>query len=256
MTQASLEVARSLARKHQAYNIDFINSDIQNLSITDQFDIIVSTGVIHHLESPLKGLNALTGLLRDDGVIIVWLYHSLGEHQRLLDREVLLTMWERASGYEHGLLLLRDLNFKLETKRYGQTASQASNEVNQSSIDVDAYLHPIVNAYRLSEAIDMFSNCPLIGWAAINSLNFLNRSFLVDLDGVENGDFQSLCYPTNDLFRTEELRTRFRSLGHLDKLRVLEVRTKPTGFTIVGGLKKSYCQLPPRLQHNAVRLEA
>lgn len=254
MTSASLEVARSLSKKHNIKNVEFQQSDIAKFTAKDPFDVIMSIGVIHHLENPCLGLSSLSSLLTDRGILVVWLYHALGEHLRLLDREMLLTMWNRADGLERGMQMMRELGMSLETKRYGSSAAQQQSEISQQSIDVDAYLHPIVNAYRFDQAIKMFRDCAKLTWAAINNVNLLKVSKLIDIGEVEQGDMRYFCQTVDETFATPELRQRFRQLSTSDKLRILEIKLAPTGFTIVGGRADAYNHLGARLTANVVTL--
>jgi SAM-dependent methyltransferase len=255
MTTAALEVAKALAQKHRLKNVEFHESDLLDFHPGRTFDVITSTGVVHHLEDPGRGLAALASLLNERGIVSVWLYHPLGEHQRLLDRELLLTMWARTTGLDEGIRLMRELRLTLETKRYGSSASQTTEGVSQRNIDVDAFLHPIVNAYRLEDAINMFRECAHMGWAAINNINSLDSSKLVDLAEVEQGDLRFFCQSVDDLFESPSLRARFRGLTALQKLRVMEIKLKPSGFTVVGGYGDSHVRLVARARGNVVALD-
>ena len=254
MTAASLAVAEALSQRHGIHNVEFCRSELLDFDHGYAFDVIMSIGVVHHLEDPSTGIQHLASLLSESGVLILWLYHSLGEHQRLLDRETLLTLWKRAEGFDAGLQVLKDLGVNLEVKQYGSSAAQAKSEVSQVSIDVDAYLHPIVNAYRFEEIVGLLRDCPGIDWAAVNNINLLNSSKLIDLNEVETGDMRYLCQTTEDLFAADSLRRRFRSLEPLKKLRVLENVLKPTGFTVLGGRGDSFQYLSNRVRSNAIPL--
>ncbi|MEB4212383.1 class I SAM-dependent methyltransferase [Mycobacterium sp. 94-17] len=254
MTAASLAVAEALKQRHDIRNVEFRRSEMLNFSPGYTFDIITSIGVVHHLEDPTQGIEFLASLLGEGGILILWLYHSLGEHQRLLDRETLLTLWDRSEGLDAGLQVLQDLGLQLEIKRYGSSASQSESEVSQASIDVDAYLHPIVNAYRFDEIIGLLRDPTKLDWAAVNNVNLVDSSKLLDLGEIETGDMRYLCQTTEDLFESESLRQRFRALEPLKKLRVLENLLKPTGFTVLGGRGDSYQQLSARVRSSVISL--
>ena len=49
------------------------------LNFDNKFDLIISTGVIHHLENPLSALKYFEDNLKEDGVIILMVY---GKFQR------------------------------------------------------------------------------------------------------------------------------------------------------------------------------
>jgi SAM-dependent methyltransferase len=256
MTEASLEVAAALARKNGVKNVRLERVNLLDGSIPGQFDIVISSGVIHHLEDPQQGLKNLASLLSPKGLLIVWLYHSLGEHERLLDRELLLEMWNRAEGLERGLQTIRALGLQLEVQRYGSTAMHKRGGASRDSIDVDAYLHPIVNAYRFDEVLQMLRACRNLSWAAINNINLCGSSKLLDLAQADQSETRYLCLTAADLFEDVSLLNRFRELGPLGQLRVLELETRPNGFTVVAGCGDSYGALSNRLAGNVLALAA
>ena len=254
MTAASIAVAKALAERHGIRNVEFRTSELLNFSPDFPFDLILSIGVVHHLEDPGQGIQFLTTLLGDHGVLLLWLYHALGEHQRLLDRETLLMLWNRDEGFDAGLQVLQDMGLKLHVMQYGSSAAQSKSEVSQVSIDVDAYLHPIVNAYRFDEIFNILRDRAQLDWAAVNNINLVDSSKLVDLNEVETGDMKYLCQTTEDLFATDSLRRRFRALDARKKLRVMENQLKPTGFTVLSGRGDSYQRLSARVRSNVVSL--
>jgi len=254
MTAASIEVARALSQRHGIRNVEFHRSELLAFHPESPFDLILSIGVVHHLETPSLGVQFLAFHLRESGILILWLYHALGEHQRLLDRETLMALWDRAEGFEAGLQVLHDMGLKLEMKRYGSSAAQSKSETSQLSIDVDAYLHPVVNAYRFNEMIAMMRDYAHLDWAAINNINFQNASKLIDLYEIETGDVRYFCQTPEDVFEAESLRKRFRRLDPFKKLQVIECRLKPTGFTIIGGRGDPSEILTQRVRSNVISL--
>lgn len=255
MTAASLRVAEQLARKHGVQNVRFEQGDLLNLQLAGELDLIISTGVIVCLEKPLQGLQNLASLLAPNGLLMVWLYHAIGEHERMLGRELLHLMWNAASGLDNGVQTMRDLGLSLEVEQYGKTAAQRLDEVSRLNVDVDAFMHPIVNVYRCAEAIDMFRQCRDLGWAAINSMNLVGTSKLIDLSEAERSELRIFCQQVDQLFDKPALRRRFRELDKLQQLHVLELMLRPTGFTIIGGRTRSHSLLGPRVTGNAVDFE-
>lgn len=255
MTAASLRVAEQLAHKHGVENVRFEQGDLLNLQLRGEFDLIISTGVIVCLEKPQRGLQNLASLLAPDGLLMVWLYHAIGEHERMLGRELLHLMWDANSGLERGVQVMRDLGLSLEVEQYGKSATQRLDEVSRLNVDVDAYIHPIVNVYRCEEAIDMFRHCRDLGWAAINSLNLVGASKLIDLAEAERSELRMFCQQVDQLFAKPALQQRFRELGKVQQLQVLELLLRPTGLTIIGGRARSHSLLGRRVTGNAVDFE-
>lgn len=80
LSRASLAYAQRKAADLQIQDIRFAQADILELGgIGRSFDLIESTGVLHHLADPARGLAVLRGLLRDGGVMRLALY---SEHAR------------------------------------------------------------------------------------------------------------------------------------------------------------------------------
>ena len=75
LSRASLAYGALKAKEFNLSNIDFAQADILNLGgINRTFDGILSGGVLHHMEDPVKGWRVLTGLLNPGGLMRVALY--------------------------------------------------------------------------------------------------------------------------------------------------------------------------------------
>lgn len=79
-SSASLSIARRRAATRGLRNIEFVHSPIEEIPGLGlgQFDYILSTGVLHHLESPELGLAVLRDSLKPDGGLGVMLYGLYG----------------------------------------------------------------------------------------------------------------------------------------------------------------------------------
>jgi hypothetical protein len=174
----------------------------------------------------------------------------------LLKRELLLALWGKdRSDLSSGIRLMNAMNLQLSSTQYGSTAVQRGGDFNQTSIDVDAFLHPIVNAYRFEEAIDLFRDNGL-DWAAVNGINLPGSSQLLDLAEVATDEELPFCVQAEDLLQAPELVERYRRLERRAQLQVIELTLKCTGFTILAGRGDSYRTLGPRVQGNVLRLDA
>ena len=254
LTKASLAVAKQLAQRHNIENIKFRETDILNLDLNEHFDFIISTGVIHHLVDPQRGLNNLCQHLASDGVICVWYYHPFGESDRLMKRELLLTLWgDQRCDLGKGQWILEQLGFNLLPEQYGSSATQIERDRSQLSIDADAFMHPIVNSYRFSDAMAMFKTCD-VEWVSINGINTPHTTKLIDLMQVEE-EARMFCLQDSELFNAEALISLYKSLTKVEQLKVIELLMKPTGFTIMAGNKDSFKRLGSRIEGNLIRRE-
>ena len=75
LSLTSLAYARRMADRLGVRNVAFRHGDILRLgTLTERFDCIASTGVLHHMREPLAGLRAIAKLLRPGGVMKLGFY--------------------------------------------------------------------------------------------------------------------------------------------------------------------------------------
>jgi len=81
LSRASLAHAQRMADELGVTNVRFRHGDILALDrIADRFDVIVSTGVLHHMRDPQAGLRVLTRLVRPGGLLKIGLYSSTARY--------------------------------------------------------------------------------------------------------------------------------------------------------------------------------
>jgi len=79
VSDASLDHQRRLARAHGLDNLDLHVLPIERVDeLGRDFDLVISTGVLHHMADPAVGMAALGRCLRPDGVLAVMLYAHYG----------------------------------------------------------------------------------------------------------------------------------------------------------------------------------
>lgn len=76
LSLSSLSYAIRKTRQLGLTNLRYAQADILALEGDDTFDVIDSSGVLHHLKEPLTGWRRLAGLLRPGGLMHVGLYSS------------------------------------------------------------------------------------------------------------------------------------------------------------------------------------
>jgi 2-polyprenyl-3-methyl-5-hydroxy-6-metoxy-1,4-benzoquinol methylase len=87
LSRASLSFAIRKTREIGLQNIDYAQADILRLDrLGRTFDVIVSSGVLHHLDDPFAGWSALLPLLRPGGLMSIGLYSELGRQAVVLLR--------------------------------------------------------------------------------------------------------------------------------------------------------------------------
>jgi SAM-dependent methyltransferase len=95
LSLSSLSYAKEKTRAMGLDSIEYAQADILELGGLDRkFDVISSSGVLHHLADPEKGWRVLLSLLRPDGCMHVGLYSKLAWRDIIAARE-----WAAAQGY-------------------------------------------------------------------------------------------------------------------------------------------------------------
>jgi 2-polyprenyl-3-methyl-5-hydroxy-6-metoxy-1,4-benzoquinol methylase len=78
LSPTSLAYARQMANRFGISNVEFKLLDILDVAtLNQQFDYIMSTGVLHHMASPQAGLTALSGVLNQNGVMLLGFYSEM-----------------------------------------------------------------------------------------------------------------------------------------------------------------------------------
>ena len=81
LSLASLAYAKRKTAELGFTNLEYLQADILKLDQLEQeFDIIESVGVLHHMDEPMAGWRVLTDLLKPDGLMKIGLYSELSRH--------------------------------------------------------------------------------------------------------------------------------------------------------------------------------
>jgi SAM-dependent methyltransferase len=98
LSLSSLAYARRKTHALGLGNIDYAQADILRLdAIGRTFDLIESTGVLHHLADPLAGLRVLVKLLRPRGLMHLGFYSESGRQPMVAARRFIAQRGYRAT---------------------------------------------------------------------------------------------------------------------------------------------------------------
>jgi SAM-dependent methyltransferase len=89
LTRASLLHGAAAARRFGADRVRFIETDLRQPGLTPgSFDVVYSSGVLHHTPNPRQSFAALAALARPGGIIVLGVYNAVARVPSRLRRVV------------------------------------------------------------------------------------------------------------------------------------------------------------------------
>lgn len=165
VSRSALNHERYLKGKHGLDNLELHLLPIEEVSALGRdFDLIVSTGVLHHLADPLAGLKALGGCLRSDGALGVMLYAKYGR--------IGVDMLESAFR-DLGLVqddasvqLVKEAIAVLPADHPVRPYLKSAHDLLSDGALVDTFLHSRQCSYTVEECLDLVGSAGLAfqGW--------------------------------------------------------------------------------------------
>ena len=156
VSTTSLEHTAHLKRKYELTNLDIAHESIEHVdAIAQRFDLIVCTGVLHHLVDPAAGLHALRSALKPDGVLYLMVYAPYGRTGIYMLQEYCRRVGVGTSGQE-----IEDLSAAvaaLPSHHPLLTELATSRDVRNTHALADALLNPRDQAYSVPQLFDLLS---------------------------------------------------------------------------------------------------
>lgn len=158
ISETSLRYTRDLKQKYHLDNLDLHQLPIENLGkLRRTFDLVVSTGVLHHLPDPDVGLSALRDVLRPEGAMNLMVYAAYGRTGIYMIKEYCRLLRIGSSDQE-----LRDLGATLAALSPDHpiaTVIRSAKDFRNPDALADALLHPIDRAYTVPQLYDWLERC-------------------------------------------------------------------------------------------------
>ncbi|MFL6726138.1 MAG: class I SAM-dependent methyltransferase [Sphingomicrobium sp.] len=225
LSESSLAHERYLQERHGLSNLRLFRGDLLEVAgIGTQFDVILCTGVLHHMADPPAGLAALKEVLARDGVMVLMLYGATVRTGVYMLQDAF-----RHIGIEQtpeGIAEVRRILRELPARHYAQDYIRVAHELEHDAAVVDTFLHAQDRAYTVPQLFELIEGAGLafqnwvdnhvywrngfwgpdsaIGaavdplpprehWAAVEMLGQMAglHAFTVRRDGVDMVDFDS-----------------------------------------------------------------
>ena len=164
ISSISLNIAKErLARSFgdRQANLRFENISLFDVDREVPYDFINSVGVLHHLKDPLAGLKALGSLLKDGGILHLFIYADLGRFEIKQVHKALacLGIFQEDNALELGRKLIDELpsNNPLKKNYIDKWSVECQSDVNFA----DMYLHPRETTFNLSRLWELIDKSKL-----------------------------------------------------------------------------------------------
>lgn len=157
----SLDHHRYLKNKYQMDNLELHLLPIEQVSeLGRDFDLIVSTGVLHHLADPQVGINALSNCLRPSGVMAIMLYAEFGrigvEMMQSVFRDLGLGQNDAS------VLMVRDALQSLPDDHPIKSYIAFAPDLQYDAGLVDTFLNGRERSYSIPECLELVQTAGLV----------------------------------------------------------------------------------------------
>jgi SAM-dependent methyltransferase len=157
VSTTSLEHTDQLKRKYGLTNLETAHGAIECVeAMTQRFDLIVCTGVLHHLVVPGAGLQALRAALKPDGVLYLMVYAPYGRTGIYMLQEYCRRLGIGVSGRE-----IEDLSAAVAALPQHHpllTELATSRDARNTHALADALLNPRDRAYSVPQLFDLIDD--------------------------------------------------------------------------------------------------
>jgi SAM-dependent methyltransferase len=158
ISDTSLRHTRDLQRKYNLENLELHQLAIERVrEIGRSFDLVVCTGVLHHLSDPDQGLCALRDVLRPSGAMRLTVYARYGRTGIYMMQEYCCLLGISASDKD-----LRDLGATVDALPADHPISgvlRGAKDFRRPEAMADALLHPKDRAYTVPELYAWLDRC-------------------------------------------------------------------------------------------------
>ena len=166
LSETSLAHSNRLRDRHGLTNLDLRQMSLLDIGqLSRSFDLIICTGVLHHLPNPDAGLNALADVLDPSGSMAIMLYGKTGRAGVYLVQDILRRLG--AGPNAEGLRTARELLKFVPSNHYliSPTGKPPHDLADDAGV-VDMLLHPQDRAYSVPDVMAFVAAAGLIfaGW--------------------------------------------------------------------------------------------
>jgi SAM-dependent methyltransferase len=152
VSDSSLGHEAYLKQKHRLDNLELLHMSLGEIgSLGRSYDLIVCTGVLHHLPDPDAGLRCLRDVLKPHGVISIMLYGSFPRVGVYMLQEVFRLLGLKQD--VEGIGIVKRAIDILPKSHHLNVYRQIAPDLGYDSGLVDTFLHPVDRAFTVPQIL-------------------------------------------------------------------------------------------------------
>jgi SAM-dependent methyltransferase len=157
ISRSSLAHQERLKLKHGLTNLQLHCLSIAEIEkLGERFDMIVSTGVLHHLPDPDAGLRELKSVLLPHGVMSIMVYGWYRRFGVYMMQEAFRILGVMQS--PEGVRIVRETLSALPSWHHVNSYAKSASDLNFDGGIVDTFLHPSDRAYTVPQVLRLASD--------------------------------------------------------------------------------------------------
>jgi len=161
VSQPSLDHEKFLKDKYALKNLELHLLPIEEApSLNQKFDLVMSTGVLHHMDNPNAGMKALAEVMRPDGVAAIMLYARYGrtgvEWMQAIFREMGLRQDEES------LQMVKAAIASLADTHPVKSYISIAPDLNFDAGVVDTFLHGRDKSFTVDDCLELVTSAGLV----------------------------------------------------------------------------------------------
>jgi SAM-dependent methyltransferase len=171
VSDSSLGHEASLKQKHRLDNLELLEMSFgETGSLGRTFDLIVCTGVLHHLPDPDAGLRCLRDVLKPHGVISIMLYGYFPRVGVYMLQEVFRQLGLKQDAA--GIGIVKRALDALPGRHHLDVYRQMAPDLVYDSGLVDTFLHPADKAFTVPEILKLARDNDLTFQSWLDNLQY------------------------------------------------------------------------------------
>jgi SAM-dependent methyltransferase len=184
VSETALNHQQYLKDKHGLKNLELQRLPIEEVSaLGSEFDLIVSSGVLHHMADPLAGLSALGERLRPDGALGVMLYARYGR----IGVEMLESAFRELglSQDEESVRMVKEAIAALPADHPVRPYLKGARDLVSDGGLVDTFLHSRQRSYTVAECLDLVSAAGLAFQGWLHKTPYYQHDLVAPMNGFQ-----------------------------------------------------------------------